>query len=131
MLFAPLMNQRKIYFYGSLCLALFAMVMLLTTNKKVTPEKDGYYEMIRQTTQALSAVIGGVDSLSIIPHVAAMDKGADFQQRIARNVQLILQHESHLDSLTDPAAGSWYIESITEQLATKTWERFVASTQTS
>ncbi|CAN5199412.1 hypothetical protein BH09BAC1_BH09BAC1_00310 [soil metagenome] len=99
------------------------------TNKKVAPEKDGYYEMIRQTTQALSAAIGGVDSLSLVPHIAAADRTPAFQTRIARNVQLILQHESHLDVITDPAAGSWYLEELTSQLAQKAWEHFVSSTQ--
>jgi len=99
------------------------------TNKKVLPEKDGYYEMIRQTTQALSAVIGGADSLSLEPHLATPDRSAAFQDRIARNVQLILQHESHLDSVTDPAAGSYYIEAITSQMAANTWKRFVQLTQ--
>lgn len=98
------------------------------TNKKVLPEKDGYYEMIRQTTQALSAVIGGADSLSLEPHLATPDRSAAFQARIARNVQLILQHESHLDSVTDPAAGSYYIEAITSQMATSTWKRFLQLT---
>jgi methylmalonyl-CoA mutase len=99
------------------------------TNKKGMPEKDGYYEMIRQTTQALSAIMGGVDSLSIVPHVTTPDRSLGFQTRIARNVQLILQHESHLNTVSDPAAGSYYIESITSQLATNTWERFVQLTQ--
>lgn len=101
------------------------------TNNKVLPEKDGYYEMIRQTTQALSAVIGGVDSLSIVPHIDVPDKSEGFQTRIARNVQLILRYESHLDTVADPAAGAWYIESITSQLAAQAWQRFVQSTQTS
>ncbi len=95
-------------------------------NKKVAPEKDGYYEMIRQTTQALSAVIGGADSLGLVAHVAVAERSQGFQERIARNVQLILQHESHLDRITDPSAGSWYLETITAQLAEKAWQRFVA-----
>jgi len=99
------------------------------TNKKTAPEKDSYYEMIRQTTQALSAVIGGVDSLSLVPHVAAPDRSMAFQTRIARNVQLILQHESHLDAIADPAAGSWYLEDITSQMAEKAWAGFLSLTQ--
>lgn len=98
------------------------------TNQKVLPEKDGYYEMIRQTTQALSAVLGGVDGLGIVAHVATPDRSAAFQARIARNIQLILQHESHLDNIADPAAGSWYLETITQQLAQQAWQRFVALT---
>lgn len=108
-----------------------APAMVHATNSKVLPEKDGYYEMIRQTTQALSAVIGGVDSLSIVPHIDTPDKSEVFQTRIARNVQLILQHESHLDTVTDPAAGAWYIESITSQLAAQAWQGFVNFTQIS
>lgn len=98
------------------------------TNKKTAPEKDGYYEMIRQTTQALSAVIGGVDSLSLVPRVATPERSAAFQTRIARNVQLILQHESHLDAIADPAAGSWYLEDLTSQMAEKAWARFLSLT---
>ncbi len=104
-------------------------VFIHATNKKVTPEKDGYYEMIRQTTQALSAVLGGADSLSLVPHLTTADRSKAFQTRIARNVQLILQHESHLDMIADPASGSWYLEAITSELAQKAWARFVPLTQ--
>jgi len=77
--------------------------------------------MIHATTQAMSAVIGGVDRLTVLP---ADKKGTAFTKRIARNVQHLLKMESFMDRVHDPAAGSYYIEKLTEQLAEKAWEIF-------
>jgi methylmalonyl-CoA mutase len=91
-----------------------------------TQDENTYTNMIRATTQALSAVIGGADRLYVLPSDAY--KGApssDFARRIARNVQHLLRLESFLDKTMDPAAGSYYIETLTDQLALKAWDKFV------
>lgn len=98
-----------------------APVYIHVANEPVTDAKDEYYDMIRHTTQCMAAVIGGADSICITPHKGAANKSS-FLQRIARNVQLLLKHESHLDKVADPLAGSWYLESLTKQLALQAWE---------
>jgi methylmalonyl-CoA mutase len=77
--------------------------------------------MIRATTMALSAVMGGADSLNVLP---ADPQNSSFSRKIARNVQHLLKMESYMDKVSDPAAGSYYIEQLTEILATKTWAKF-------
>ncbi|QOR68971.1 acyl-CoA mutase large subunit family protein [Cytobacillus suaedae] len=85
---------------------------------------DPYVNMLRSTTEAFAAVIGGVNSL----HVSTFDepsKEADyFSRRIARNTQLILKEEAHLNKVVDPAGGSWYVESLTNDLAENAWALF-------
>ena len=81
--------------------------------------------IIRAATQALSAVVGGADRLYILPANAALGEAStSFTRRIARNVQHLLQLESHLDKVSDAAAGSYYIEKLTDALAEKAWAKF-------
>lgn len=85
---------------------------------------DPYVNMLRATTEALSGIVGGCESL----HVGTFDEAAgmpdEFSRRIARNTQIILQEESHLDRVIDPAGGSWYVETLTRQVAEKAWKLF-------
>jgi methylmalonyl-CoA mutase len=85
---------------------------------------DAYTNMPRATTEALAAVIGGCDSLHVGPFDEALGLPDEFSRRIARNVQLILQEESHLVRLVDPAGGSWYVEALTDQVAQRAWTLF-------
>lgn len=81
--------------------------------------------LIRAATQALSGVIGGADRLYVLPSNAALgEPSTAFSRRIARNVQHLLQLESHADKVLDPAAGSYYIEKLTDQLAGAAWSKF-------
>lgn len=81
--------------------------------------------LIRAATQAMSAIIGGAQQLYVLPsNVGAGEVPTVFSRRIARNVQHLLRLESHLDKVQDPAAGSFYIEKLTEELAQKAWELF-------
>ena len=79
---------------------------------------------VKATTQAMSAVLGGINVLTIAPSDAVVNASSDFSRRIARNVQHLLQMESYFDRVTDPAAGSYYIEKITADLAEMVWEKF-------
>lgn len=87
-----------------------------------------YTNMIRATTMAMSAALGGADRLTVRPYDAGRETKAAYPQafsrRIARNVQHLLKLESGFDRIADPAAGSYYIEKLTRQLAEKVWEEF-------
>lgn len=88
-----------------------------------TQTEDENYNKIKATTQAMSAVIGGANRLYIYASDEFKDeKGTAFGQRIALNIQHLLQLESYLDRVVDPSAGSYYIENLTEVLAEKAWE---------
>lgn len=77
---------------------------------------DPWTNLLRSTTEALSAVLGGADSLRV--------QAAGYPARLARNVALILKEEAHLDKVADPAGGSWFIESLTASLAAEAWKLF-------
>ncbi len=81
--------------------------------------------LIRAATQAMSAIIGGTRELYVLPsNVGAGESPTPFSRRIARNVQHLLRQETYLDKVQDPAAGSYYVEKLTEELAGKAWEIF-------
>ncbi len=86
---------------------------------------DPYVNMLRGTTEAMSAAIGGVDSIEVLPFDHAYEQPTEFSSRIARNVQLLLKEESHFDQVTDPAAGSYYIEELTASIAKEAWKLFL------
>lgn len=90
-------------------------------NKTAT---DSHNNMLRATTEAMSAVLGGVDSLTITPFDAGYQKPNDFSLRIARNVHHVVRDEAHLNKVADPAAGSYYIEQLTDQIAKESWDFF-------
>ncbi len=84
-------------------------------------EQDPYNNVIRTAYEALSAVLGGTQSLHTNALDEAMALPTDFSARIARNTQLILQHETGVTKVVDPLAGSYYVESLTDELAAKAW----------
>lgn len=86
---------------------------------------DAHVNLLRSETEAMSAVLGGVDSLTVNPFDITYKKSDDFSERIARNQQLLLKEESHFDKVTDPAAGSYYIETLTANIADQAWKRFL------
>ena len=87
---------------------------------------DPYVNMLRGTTEAMSAAIAGVHSLEVVPFNAAYAEPDEFAKRIARNVELLLKHESHFDQVVDPAGGSYYIETLTASIASEAWKLFLA-----
>jgi methylmalonyl-CoA mutase len=84
-------------------------------------EADPYNNVIRTAYEAMSAVLGGTQSLHTNALDEAMALPTEFSARIARNTQLILQHETGVTRVIDPLAGSYYVESLTDQLATEAW----------
>jgi len=75
--------------------------------------------MLRTTTECMSAILGGADAIANLPYDALYHKDNEFGDRIARNQLLVLKHESYFDKVNNPADGSYYIESLTNQLAEK------------
>ena len=86
---------------------------------------DPYVNMLRTATEAFSGVIGGCDSMTVSPFDEIMRKPDEFSSRIARNQQIILQEECNLTDVIDPAGGSYFVETLTKELAGKAWEFFV------
>lgn len=86
---------------------------------------DAHVNLLRTQTEAMSAVLAGIDSLSVLPFDAAYKEADDFSERIARNQQLLLKEESHFDKIVDPAAGSYYLENLTESIANQAWKLFL------
>lgn len=99
------------------------------TSMPMMAQRDPWVNMLRTTVAAFGAGIGGADTVLVQPFDAAIPgglpgTGAGFARRIARNTQLLLLEESHLGRVLDPAAGSWFVEDLTEQLAETAWEHF-------
>jgi methylmalonyl-CoA mutase len=86
---------------------------------------DAYVNLLRTQTEAMSAALAGVDSISVLPFDHAFKTPDEFSERIARNQQLILKEECHFDKVVDPAAGSYYIEILTQSLADAAWKLFL------
>jgi methylmalonyl-CoA mutase len=85
---------------------------------------DPHVNMLRVTTEALAAAVGGVESLHVAPFDEPARPADEFSRRVARNVQVILQEEAHLTQVIDPAGGSYAVEALTGQLANAAWALF-------
>ncbi len=86
---------------------------------------DPYVNMLRTTTESMSAVLGGADTITVLPFDIYYKEPDAFSMRIARNQQIILKEESGLDKVVDPAAGSYYIENLTASMADAAWKLFL------
>jgi methylmalonyl-CoA mutase len=87
-------------------------------------KKDAYTNLLRSTTESMSAVIGGCNSLTVLPYNIGFGESNSFSERIARNQQHLLKEESYLEKVNDISKGSYFIETLTEQLAEKAWDTF-------
>ncbi len=85
---------------------------------------DPYVNMLRTQTEAMSSILGGVDSMTVKGFNTSYEKPTEFSERIARNQQILLKEESHLDKVVDPSAGSYYIEHLTDSIAEQAWTLF-------
>ncbi|RKS02191.1 methylmalonyl-CoA mutase subunit beta [Flavobacterium sp. 102] len=93
--------------------------ILATPTKRNKTLYDYNVNMLRTTTEGMSAILGGANSIANLPYDALYHKDNEFGDRIARNQLLVLKHESYFDKVNNPADGAYYIESLTEQLAEK------------
>ncbi|MFI3283362.1 MAG: methylmalonyl-CoA mutase family protein, partial [Rikenellaceae bacterium] len=111
--------------YSPECLCVAKMHIHATTSMWNQTAYDPYVNMLRGTTEAMSAALAGVQSLEVLPFNAAYETPDEFSKRIARNVEALLKHESHFDQVVDPAGGSYYIENLTQSIATEAWKLFL------
>ena len=98
--------------------------LIATPTKRNKTLYDYNVNMLRTTTECMSAILGGADAVANLPYDALYHKDNEFGDRIARNQLLILKNESYFDKVTNPADGAYYIETVTEQLAEKALELF-------
>lgn len=85
---------------------------------------DAHTNMLRTTTEAMAAVLGGCTSLHVGPYDEVFQVPDSFSRRIARNTQIILGEECGLAQVIDPAGGSWFVESLTAEMAERAWSKF-------
>jgi methylmalonyl-CoA mutase len=106
-----------------------AATLHAVTSLPMMAKRDPWVNMLRTTLAAFSAGVGGADTVQVHPFDVAIVGGfpgtaASFARRIARNTQLLLLEESHIGRVLDPAAGSWHVEDLTEELAQQAWKHF-------
>ena len=101
------------------------MVISAETSVYTKTVFDPYVNMLRAGSESFAAVLGGIQYLHTSTFDEALGKSDSYSERIARNTQLILKSEAHLEKVADPAGGSWYVETLTRQLAEKSWELFL------
>jgi methylmalonyl-CoA mutase len=102
------------------------MKLRARTARRIMSERDPWVNMLRTTVAGFAAGAGGADGVTILPFDAALGVSDDFARRIARNTQILLKEEAYVSRVTDPAGGSWYVETLTEQLAQAAWDEFQA-----
>ena len=100
----------------------FVHAVISSWNKSIY---DPYVNLLRSTTETMSAAIGGADSIHVSDFSEAFRQSDDFSARIARNQQILLKEESFFNRIIDPAAGSYYIENLTANLAEAAWKNFL------
>lgn len=91
---------------------------------RMLTQRDAYVNMLRATIATFSAGLGGANAITVLPHTLALGLPDPFARRVARNTQLVLLEESNLAKVSDPAAGSGGIETLTKQLCEAAWSLF-------
>lgn len=98
--------------------------IIATPTKRNKTIYDYNVNMLRTTTECMSAILGGANAIANLPYDALYHKDNEFGDRISRNQLLVLKHESYFDKVSNPADGAYYIENLTQQLAEKALELF-------
>jgi methylmalonyl-CoA mutase len=98
--------------------------VIAQTSLRCQAPQDEANNLLRATTQSISAILGGVDGLMIRPHDEIKQQSDSRSQRLARNIHHLLKHEAYLDQVIDVAGGSYYLETLTDQLASEAWKLF-------
>lgn len=120
MLWAEIVRQ-----YNPSCPCAEKMVCHAVTSRFNQTIYDAYVNLLRSQTEAFSAAVAGVDSMTVTPFDVAYKKPDEFSERIARNQQFLLKEESHMDKVIDPAGGSYYVETLTVSIAQQAWKLFL------
>lgn len=103
---------------------LISPFILAETSLWNKPAYDAYNNLLRCTTEAMSAVLGGAHALTVRAYNASFEENNEFSLRMARNIQHLLKYESYLDKVSDAGGGSYYIESLTDTFAEAAWALF-------
>ncbi|MDE6343711.1 MAG: methylmalonyl-CoA mutase small subunit, partial [Muribaculaceae bacterium] len=112
--------------YEPSCCCAGKMVAHATTSRFNMTIYDAHVNLLRSQTEAMSAALAGVDSITVTPFDVTYKNADAFSERIARNQQFLLKEESHLDKVVDPAGGSYYVETLTVSIAKEAWKLFLA-----
>jgi methylmalonyl-CoA mutase len=110
---------------GNFCRCTCKMAIHAKTSDWNLTLYDAHVNLLRTQTEAMSAAIAGVDSITVSPFDSVYQSPDDFSERIARNQQLLLKEECHFDKVVDPSAGSYYIEVLTNSLVDVAWKLFL------
>ncbi|MGV8828341.1 MAG: methylmalonyl-CoA mutase small subunit [Breznakibacter sp.] len=122
---ARLLWSKIVEAYKPASLAVCKMQIHAETSEWNKTIFDPNVNMLRTQTEAMSAALGGVESLTVLPYDVTFKTSDVFSERIARNQQLLLKEESHFDKIVDVAGGSYYIENLTNSIATEAWKLFL------
>ncbi|MEE0978793.1 MAG: methylmalonyl-CoA mutase small subunit [Muribaculaceae bacterium] len=120
MLWAQIVEQ-----YKPECECACKMVCHASTSLFNQSVYDAHVNLLRSQTEAMSAALAGVDSITVVPFDTPYKNPDAFSERIARNQQFLLKEESHLDKVVDPAGGSYYVETLTVSIAKEAWKLFI------
>src|SRR5262249_23026960 len=96
------------------------------TSRRMLTRYDAWTNILRVTTSAFAAAIGGADEITTLPFTDALGIAAPSARRIARNTQHVLMEEAHLGHVADPAGGAWFVEDLTRELAHAGWAKMQA-----
>lgn len=121
MLWAQIVKQ-----YNPECECSCKMMIHASTSEFNQTVYDAHVNLLRSQTEAMSAALAGVDSITVLPFDIQYQTADEFSERIARNQQLLLKEESRLDKIVDPAGGSYYVETLTVSIAQEAWKLFLA-----
>ncbi len=120
MLWAQIVKQ-----YNPECECACKMALHAVTSRFNQTIYDAHVNLLRSQTEAMSAALAGVDSITTTPFDVPYQTPDAFSERIARNQQFLLKEESHLDKVVDPAGGSYYVETLTVSIAREAWKLFL------
>lgn len=99
-----------------------AMQLHARTSRFTKTARDPWVNMLRVTAECTAAVLGGAQTVATSPFDGVLGTPNTLARRVARNTQVVLREESHLDAVADPAGGSWFVETLTNQLAQLAWK---------
>ena len=98
--------------------------VVVETSRRVITHRDPWVNLLRNTAACFAGVLGGADAIITLPMDAAVGSSDEVTRRLARNTQVILQEECHLGAVVDPGGGSWFLETLTDEMAEKAWSLF-------
>jgi len=104
--------------------AMRGVTLTAVTSMRMMARRDPWTNILRTTIACAAGALGGADAICVLPFTFALGKPDSFARRVARNIQIVCQEESNLGRVADPAGGSWYVEHLSSDLASKAWSLF-------